>query len=48
VREVLAASEKETGRPVEVVAFVRMALGEGVGKPESDFAAEVAELGGGR
>ncbi len=48
VREVLAAFEKETGRPVEVVAFVRMALGEGVGKPESDFAAEVAELGGGR
>lgn len=48
VREVLAAFEKETGRPAEVVAFVRMALGEGVGKPESDFAAEVAELGGGR
>lgn len=48
VREVLAAFGKETGRPVEVVAFVRMALGEGVGKPESDFAAEVAELGGGR
>jgi elongation factor Ts len=46
VREVLAAFEKETGKPVEVAGIVRMALGEGAAKPESDFAAEVAELSG--
>jgi len=46
VQKVLEAFEQETGEPVEVVTFVRMALGEGVEKREGDFAAEVAELGG--
>lgn len=48
VRQVLADFQKETGQPVEIVGIVRMALGEGIGKPATDFAAEVAELGGGR
>ncbi|GBD42702.1 Elongation factor Ts [bacterium HR40] len=48
VREVLAAFEKETGEPVEVAGMVRMVLGEGIEKPSTDFAAEVAQLGGGR
>lgn len=46
VRDVLASFEKETGKPVEVAGFVRMALGEGAAKPEGDFAAEVAEPSG--
>ncbi len=47
VAKVLEAFAKETGEPVEVVGFVRLALGEGVEKREEDFAAEVAQLGGG-
>lgn len=48
VRDVIAAFEKETGKPVEVVDFVRMEVGEGLEKKEEDFAAEVAQLSGGR
>ena len=33
---------KEIGAPITVKGFVRMAIGEGVEKEESDFAAEVA------
>jgi elongation factor Ts len=33
---------KEVGAPVQVKGFVRFALGEGIEKKESDFAAEVA------
>ena len=33
---------KELGTPVTCTGFVRMALGEGVEREESDFAAEVA------
>lgn len=33
---------KEIGAPIKVTAFVRMALGEGIEKKETDFAAEVA------
>ncbi len=46
VRDVLAAFAKETGAPVEVVDFVRMALGEGLERREDDFAAEVARMSG--
>jgi elongation factor Ts len=38
--------EKTAGAPVSVKAFVRYALGEGIEKQESDFAAEVAAAGG--
>jgi len=33
---------KEIGKPIEVVGMVRFAVGEGIEKEESDFAAEVA------
>lgn len=42
VGEALKAAEAEAGAPIEVTGFVRLALGEGVEKEESDFAAEVA------
>jgi elongation factor Ts len=47
VKQVVEAAAKELGSPVEVTAFVRLALGEGVEKPTGgDFAAEVAQLAG--
>ncbi|MFB9951992.1 translation elongation factor Ts [Rhizobium puerariae] len=36
------AAEKEVGAPIEVTGMVRLLLGEGVEKEETDFAAEVA------
>ena len=36
------ASEKDVGAPISVEGFVRYALGEGIQKEETDFAAEVA------
>jgi elongation factor Ts len=44
VAEAVKAAEAEVGAPVEVTGFVRFALGEGVEKEESDFAAEVAAV----
>ena len=38
--------EKSAGAPIALKAFVRYALGEGIEKQESDFAAEVAAAGG--
>lgn len=47
VKAVLEAAEKEIGAPVKLTGFVRMALGEGIEREETDFAAEVAaQLGG--
>ncbi|WP_310619860.1 translation elongation factor Ts [Flexibacterium corallicola] len=37
---------KELGSPVKLVGFVRFALGEGIEKEETDFAAEVAAAAG--
>ncbi|MBW3098501.1 translation elongation factor Ts [Pseudohoeflea coraliihabitans] len=42
VGEAIKAAEAEVGAPVEITGFVRLQLGEGVEKEESDFAAEVA------
>lgn len=42
IKEVIAAAGKEHGQPIKLVGFVRFALGEGIEKAESDFAAEVA------
>ena len=42
VADVIKAAEKDVGAPVKVTGFVRYALGEGIEKEESDFAAEVA------
>lgn len=40
------AAEADVGAPIKVTGFVRFALGEGVEKQESDFAAEVAAAAG--
>jgi elongation factor Ts len=44
VKQAIEAAAKAAGTPIEVTAFVRMALGEGIEKQESDLAAEVAKL----
>ena len=41
VGKVIEAAAKEAGAPIRVAGFVRFALGEGVERPPSDFAAEV-------
>jgi elongation factor Ts len=42
VEQALKEQEKEIGAPAKITAFVRFALGEGIEKEETDFAAEVA------
>jgi elongation factor Ts len=41
VGKIVEAAATEAGAPIRVAGFVRFALGEGVEKPPSDFAAEV-------
>ena len=48
VAQVVAESAKAAGAPVALKGFVRYALGEGIEKQESDFAAEVAAAAGGQ
>jgi elongation factor Ts len=47
VAKALAAAEKEAGAPIKITGFHRFALGEGIDRPESDFAAEVAAAASG-
>ena len=47
IKALIADSGKELGAPIKMTGFVRLALGEGVEKKESDFAAEVASMTGG-
>jgi len=42
INKVLKAAEADVGAPIALTGFVRMALGEGIEKEETDFAAEVA------
>ena len=42
IGQVVKEAEKSVGAPVALTGFVRYALGEGIEKQESDFAAEVA------
>jgi elongation factor Ts len=42
VAQALKEAEGKVGGAIKVTAFVRYALGEGIERPESDFAAEVA------
>ena len=42
VAQALKQAESSVGAPIKVTGFVRYALGEGIDKQESDFAAEVA------
>jgi elongation factor Ts len=46
IREMLETASKELNTPVTLKAYVRYALGEGVEKAESDFAAEVMAQAG--
>jgi elongation factor Ts len=47
VRKAVERAAKEIGAPVRIAGFVRFALGEGIERNKSDFAAEVAaQLGG--
>ncbi|PWC32489.1 translation elongation factor Ts [Azospirillum sp. TSO35-2] len=48
VRKVVENAAKDIGAPVKVTAFARFALGEGIEKAQSDFAAEVAAAAGGQ
>lgn len=41
VGKIVEAAAKEAGAPIRIAGFTRFALGEGVEKPPSDFAAEV-------
>ena len=47
IEQLVEAAGKELGAPLKVQGFVRLALGEGVEKEVSDFAAEVASMTGG-
>ena len=42
VGKVVEAAAKSAGTPIKIEAFVRFALGEGIDKPTTDLAAEVA------
>jgi elongation factor Ts len=46
VAQALKEAEGEVGGPIKITGFVRYALGEGIEKKESDFAAEVAAAAG--
>lgn len=47
VRAIVQKAAKELGAPVRVASYLRYALGEGIERSKSDFAAEVAaQLGG--
>jgi elongation factor Ts len=43
---VVKKAEAAVGAPIKVTGFVRYALGEGIEKAETDFAAEVAATSG--
>ncbi len=47
VAEIIAAAGKDAGATITLTRFVRMQLGEGIEKAESDFAAEVAAAAAG-
>ncbi len=46
VSQALKEAEGKVGAPIKITGFVRYALGEGIAKQESDFAAEVAAAAG--
>jgi elongation factor Ts len=48
VGQAVKEAEGQAGAPIKVTAIVRYALGEGIEKEESDFAAEVAAAAGSR
>jgi elongation factor Ts len=46
VSQALKEAEERVGKPIRIGGFIRFALGEGIEKEESDFAAEVAKAAG--
>jgi elongation factor Ts len=46
VLKVLAQAAKTAGAAIEIAGFVRFQLGEGIAKPETDLAGEVASMAG--
>ncbi|MFD1624352.1 translation elongation factor Ts [Azospirillum griseum] len=48
VRKIVENAAKDVGAPVTLTAFARFALGEGIEKAQSDFAAEVAATAAGQ
>jgi elongation factor Ts len=46
IAQVLKEAEGRIGAPVKIAGYVRYALGEGIDKQASDFAAEVAAASG--
>jgi elongation factor Ts len=46
VAQALKEAENKVGGPIKVTGYVRYALGEGIDRPGSDFAAEVAATAG--
>lgn len=48
VSQALKDAEGKVGGPIKLTGFARFALGEGIEKEESDFAAEVAAVAGGK
>ncbi len=46
ISQVLKEAEGKIGAPVKITGFVRYALGEGIDRQETDFAAEVAAASG--
>ena len=47
VAKAVEAAAKDVGAPIKITGFYRFALGEGIDKGESDFAAEVAAAASG-
>ena len=48
VGQAVKEAEGKFGAPIKIAGFVRFALGEGIDRPETDFAAEVAATAGKR
>ena len=46
VSQAIKEAEGKTGAPIKVTGFVRFALGEGIDRPDTDFAAEVKAASG--
>jgi elongation factor Ts len=46
VAQAVKEAEGKIGAPVKIAGFLRYALGEGIERPETDFAAEVAAVSG--
>jgi elongation factor Ts len=46
IEKVLENAARELGAPIEIAAFLRFAVGEGIEKPTEDFAAEVNSVAG--